>query len=165
MQRCLSGLRSTIGNRVMRERIRRFKSSSLRQQQKHPKMGCFFVVFAEYRRGFEGRAARQKSINDAFQGRDKQTHTSRVCGDRTQGIPRLAWEEPFCESKTLCRQLSLFFVLLAAKDAIDNGGAGRAAKGGNPLLCANEKTPFHRVFFLCFLPIFTCAYPRLRTKC
>ena len=31
MQRCLSGLRSTIGNRVMRERIRRFESSSLRQ--------------------------------------------------------------------------------------------------------------------------------------
>ena len=90
MQRCLSGLRSTIGNRVMRERIRRFKSSSLRQRKNTLSQGVFFVVFAEFRRGFVGRAARQKSINDAFQGRDKQTHTSRVCGDRTQGIPHLA---------------------------------------------------------------------------
>ena len=43
MQRCLSGLRSTIGNRVMRERIRRFKSSSLRQ--KNDKILSNFVVF------------------------------------------------------------------------------------------------------------------------
>ena len=36
---------------------------------------------------------------------------------------------------------------LTAKDAIDNGGAGRAAKGANPLLCAKEKTYFRGVFF------------------
>ena len=34
MQRCLSGLRSTIGNRVTGELVRRFKSSSLRQGNK-----------------------------------------------------------------------------------------------------------------------------------
>ena len=62
MQRCLSGLRSTIGNRVMRERIRRFKSSSLRQRKSTPFVECFFVLFTEYRRGFEGgsRFARAK---------------------------------------------------------------------------------------------------------
>ena len=45
MQRCLSGLRSTIGNRVLRERNRRFKSSSLRQKTRTPFEGaCFFCV-------------------------------------------------------------------------------------------------------------------------
>ena len=33
MQRCLSGLRSTIGNRVWVEAHRRFKSCSLRQEK------------------------------------------------------------------------------------------------------------------------------------
>ena len=49
----------------------------------------------------------------------------------------------------------LLGVLFAAKDAIDNGGAGRAAKGGNPLLCANKQkgfsdflNPFFRADFL-----------------
>ena len=45
MQRCLSGLRSTIGNRVMRERIRRFKSSSLRQKTKGIQLFCRILFF------------------------------------------------------------------------------------------------------------------------
>ena len=51
MQRCLSGLRSTIGNRVMRERIRRFESSSLRQQIKGFREFCrksFFCFFPSH---------------------------------------------------------------------------------------------------------------------
>ena len=35
--------------------------------------------------------------------------------------------------------ISSISIHLTAKDAIDNGGAGRAAKGENPLLCANKK--------------------------
>ncbi len=54
MQRCLSGLRSTIGNRVLRERNRRFKSSSLRQRKKICNRHIFFVLFFDFRRGFEG---------------------------------------------------------------------------------------------------------------
>ena len=42
MQRWLSGLRRTIGNRVMQECIRRFKSSSLRHQKAHLLWVCFF---------------------------------------------------------------------------------------------------------------------------
>ena len=34
---------------------------------------------------------------------------------------------------------SCFTKILTAKDAVDNGGAGRAAKGENPSLCAIEK--------------------------
>ena len=41
-QRCLSGLRSTIGNRVTGELVRRFKSSSLRQKI----APCFGVLFS-----------------------------------------------------------------------------------------------------------------------
>ena len=55
MQRCLSGLRSTIGNRVMRERIRRFKSSSLRQQKRNDFYRFFFVYVSNLqkeKRGF-----------------------------------------------------------------------------------------------------------------
>ena len=47
MQRCLSGLRSTIGNRVLRERNRRFKSSSLRQE-KSTLWGAFCVLSFSY---------------------------------------------------------------------------------------------------------------------
>ena len=38
-----------------------------------------------------------------------------------------------------------------AKDAIDNGGAGRAAKGENPLLCAKKYgyTFVYPYFFVC----------------
>jgi hypothetical protein len=32
--------------------------------------------------------------------------------------------------------------ILTAKDAINNGGAGRAAKGANPLLCARKYKGF-----------------------
>ena len=46
MQRCLSGLRSTIGNRVMQECIRRFKSSSLRH--KKPRKTGFFACFRAF---------------------------------------------------------------------------------------------------------------------
>ena len=45
-------------------------------------------------------------------------------------------------------QPTWFTKCLTAKDGIDNAGAGRAAKGENPLLCANEKTPFVGVFIL-----------------
>ena len=48
MQRCLSGLRSTIGNRVMRERIRRFKSSSLRHQKRNDFYRFFFVYISNF---------------------------------------------------------------------------------------------------------------------
>ena len=41
--------------------------------------------------------------------------------------------EPFCESKTLCRRYPLSMIKFSAKDAIDNGGAGRAAKGESPV--------------------------------
>jgi hypothetical protein len=34
-----------------------------------------------------------------------------------------------------------------AKDAIKNGGAGRAAKGANPLLCAKKNAPILGVCF------------------
>ena len=44
-----------LGNRVMRERIRRFKSSSLRQQ-KRTAMRLSFLLLSESRRGFEGGA-------------------------------------------------------------------------------------------------------------
>ena len=40
--------------------------------------------------------------------------------------------EPFCESKTLCPIQFSFSIYLTAKDAIDNGGAGRAAKSALP---------------------------------
>ncbi len=43
------------------------------------------------------------------------------------------------EQNALPTQLS-FTYNLAAKDAIDNGGAGRAAKGANPSLCAKKRT-------------------------
>ena len=51
MQRCLSGLRSTIGNRVWVEAHRRFKSCSLRQEFKGFQRFCrnpFFVHFYGY---------------------------------------------------------------------------------------------------------------------
>ena len=35
-----------------------------------------------------------------------------------------------------------------AKDDVDNVGAGRAAKGANPLLCAKKTTGFDLSFFL-----------------
>ena len=53
-------------------------------------------------------------------------------------------------------QPTWFTKCLTAKDGIDNAGAGRAAKGENPLLCANEKTPF--VVFLFCNPIFFIAF-------
>ena len=62
MQRCLSGLRSTIGNRVWVEAHRRFKSCSLRQTKKVRYVRTFFVLYTENRTGFEGgnRFARAK---------------------------------------------------------------------------------------------------------
>ena len=124
MQRCLSGLRSTIGNRVMRERIRRFKSSSLRQRKNTPFTGCFFVELYERRRGFEGGS-------------------------------RFARAKRFADDKA-------FYVLLAAKDAIDNGGAGRAAKGENPLLCARKQkgfSDFAESLFSCQFFLKSAKYP------
>ena len=45
LQRCLSGLRSTIGNRVWVEAHRRFKSCSLRQRKKiHFCVSFFFCL-------------------------------------------------------------------------------------------------------------------------
>ena len=76
----------------------------------------------------------------------------------------------------------LLGVLFAAKDAIDNGGAGRAAKGGNPLLCArilkgfsdfaeslfscrfsskSVKTPFHTPLFAYFYPSPSSIYEHM----
>ena len=48
MQRCLSGLRSTIGNRVWVEAHRRFKSCSLRQTKKVRRARTFFVLYTEF---------------------------------------------------------------------------------------------------------------------
>ena len=45
-------------------------------------------------------------------------------------------------------QPTWFTKCLTAKDGIGNAGAGRAAKGENPLLCANGKTPLVGVFFV-----------------
>ena len=109
MQRCLSGLRSTIGNRVMQECIRRFKSSSLRQQKGNGFFRFLFVL-PEYRRGFEG-------------------------GSRFARAKRFAYDSRFAFYST-------------AKTDIGNIGAGRAAKGANPLLCANKKAHPSRCVFL-----------------
>ena len=45
-------------------------------------------------------------------------------------------------------QPTWFTKCLTAKDGIDNAGAGRAAKGENPLLCANEKNTLCGCFFV-----------------
>ncbi len=95
LQRCLSGLRSTIGNRVLQECNRRFKSSSLRQRKKTVFRPSFFFCSTDFEEDLRVGAVLQKQ-------------------------------------NTLPTHLS-FTSNLTAKDAIDNGGAGRAAKGANPL--------------------------------
>ena len=78
---------------------------------------------------------------------------------RYVGVSVTERQEQLGERKAVLREQNalpttrLLGVLFAAKDAIDNGGAGRAAKGGNPLLCANEKHPFRGVFFCGFFRI------------
>ncbi len=69
MQRCLSGLRSTIGNRVMQECIRRFESSSLR----HEKERTFGSVLFLYARRRDCRSrAEKKCGNQSAQLTDLQ---------------------------------------------------------------------------------------------
>ncbi len=61
-------------------------------------------------------------------------------------------EQNALPTKAICTNNS------TAKDAIDNGGAGRAAKGANPLLCAKQKrTPIGRAFFVDVLLFITIA--------
>ena len=48
--------------------------------------------------------------------------------------------EPFCGSKTLCLTVGGRTIKKTAKDDVDNVGAGRAAKGANPSLCATKGT-------------------------
>ena len=68
-----------------------------------PFLGCFFVgkttIIEE---DLRDELPFKKSINNAFQGRDEQTHKVGVCGDRAQRKPHFAREEPFCGSKMLC---------------------------------------------------------------
>ena len=105
----------------MRERIRRFKSSSLRQQTRD---GFLPIPCLSFLRILE---------EDLRVGAVLQEQNA---------LPTTR----------------LFYVLFAAKDAIDNGGAGRAAKSGNPLLCANNKnTPFWGVFSMLFACFYLCT--------
>ena len=48
------------------------------------------------------------------------------------------------EQNALPRKKSVL-INLTAKDAIDNGGAGRDAKGENPSLCATKKEGYKGV--------------------
>ncbi len=50
------------------------------------------------------------------------------------------------EQNALPRRVSIT-KYTTAKDAIDNGGAGRAAKSANPFLCANKKEHPRGVLF------------------
>ena len=94
----------------MRERIRRFKSSSLRQQKRNDFYRFFFVYVSNFEEDLRvGAVLREQNA-----------------------LPVSVYAT---KSST-------------AKDAIDNGGAGRDAKGANPLLCAKIKgNDFYRFFF------------------
>ena len=61
-----------------------------------------FFLFMGIERDSRDELPFKKSINNAFQGRDEQTHKVSVCGDRAQRKPQFAREKPFCGSKTLC---------------------------------------------------------------
>ena len=55
-------------------------------------------------------------------------------------------------------QPTWFTKCLTAKDGIGNAGAGRAAKGENPLLCANEKNTPRGCFYFVTLSFFIAFY-------
>ena len=63
---------------------------------------------------------------------------------------RIRGWEAFCESKNGLLLLVYLTIHTTANWTIDNCPSGRAAKGENPLLCANEKTHPIRVCFFVY---------------
>ena len=88
------------------------------------------VCAPETYRRFESSSLRQ-------QKRDMQKGISFFCF--TTNIEEDSRVGAVLREQNALPHISSISIHLTAKDAIDNGGAGRAAKGENPLLCANKK--------------------------
>ena len=150
LQRCLSGLRSTIGNRVWVEAHRRFKSCSLRQRKRICTRISFFVLYTEYRTGFEDELPVKKSVDNAFKGRDKRMPIGRHERDRAQRTV-LREKSRFAGAKRFANGSIYAKGTKQQRTPLIMAERGVPAKGTNPVLCANEKGYAHAYpfFVLC----------------
>ena len=159
MQRCPSGLRSTIGNRVQVNRLPEVQILFSAPTKAHPLLWvCFFVEV-------EMSLPKLRIIGGS---RERSRTTFLTFRIAVGGATLCCLQQYIFSAPTKKRQTKfyLFFVCIpnleedlrvgavlreqnalpnssnytkkknTAKDAIKNGGAGRAAKGANPLLCA-----------------------------
>ena len=69
---------------------------------------------------------------------------ARAKGDRAQSSPCFARESRFAKAKRFATKC-MFADKSLAKSTIDNGGAGRAAKGANPIGYTKKSTSFDKM--------------------